>query len=282
MLGFPNDGINYGSPIVQNMGGMGSIPPSPIGNIANIGGCGYNSVNGTPFGMMNSPYYTNTFSYNNPYLVLQRQKAMEAAKKEAIRKQGDMMKSISTVVHKALNDMEEEELEEHLNRNYNYQEANSEMEEMVEQVRQYNKLANLKPIAPNYGFLTYCSKVSKSYKDKYPDDMSLADYLNNAGNLYREALIEMNERKQRDGKLKYNSNNFKNIVDMHRTSSSYFNGILTGKTKSIDIGDLEIQIPNNGERPKMVLNMPSKMQEYADRKAKFIESCLRGSKVGGV
>lgn len=276
MLGFPpNDGINYESPIIQSMGGMGSIPPTPIGNIANIGGIGY-----MPGRMMNSAYYNNTFSYNNPYLMLQRQRAMEAAKKEAERRQSDAMKSLSRIAHQAIGDMKsEEELEEHLKRNYDYESRNAEMEVMVQELRNYNKLANLKPVQPNYNYLAYAQKVSKSYKDKYPDDMSLADFLDKAGELYRDALVEMHERDQKNGKLKYNSNSYKNIVDMHRSSSSYFNDILTGK-KSIDIGDLEIQIPD-GERPKMVLNMPSKMQEYADRKAKFIAACLSGTKVGG-
>ena len=257
---------------------MGSIPPNPIGNIATIGGYGYNQ----PFSTyMNSPYYTNNYSYYNPYAMIQHQKAMEAARKEAIRKQSDVMKSISRNVHAALGDLDDKQMEEHL-RQYDYETHDTELEELREQFRLYVKLGNLKPVQPNYGYLAYCQKISKSYKDRFPDDMSLADFLENAGVLYREALIEMNERKQRDGKLKYNSDSFKNLVDLHRTSSSYFNGILTGKEKSIDIGDLEIRIPDNGDKPKMVLNMPSKFTEYQERRQQFIQACLNSGKKGGV
>ena len=276
MLGFPNNGY-YTSPIIQSMGGMGSIPPTPIGNIANIGGYGYNTGPQPFSSYMNSPYYTNNYSYYNPYAMLQRQKAMEAARQEAIRKQSDVMKSISRNVHKALGDLNEEQMEEHL-KQYDYETHNHELQELAEDVRLYNKLANLVPVQPNYAYIAYCNKISASYKEKYPDDMSLAEFLDKAGELYRDSLIEMNERKQRDGKLKYNSNGFKDLVDLHRNSSSYFNGILTGNQKSIDIGDLEIKIPDNGNKPSLVLNMPSKLTEYQQRRQQFIQACLNSGR----
>ena len=274
MLGFP--GGAYMPPFQQNnIGGMGSIPPSPIGNIANIGGYGYNT--GARWGgFMNSPYYTNNFNYYNPYAIQQQQKAIEAAQKEMRRKQSDMMKHISRVVHKALGDITDEaELEEHL-KQYDYETVDTEVNEICEQLRLRRRLINLKPVQPNYAWLSYAHKIQDSYKSKYPDDMSLAEFLDKAGELYRDSLIELNERKQRDGKLKYNSDKFKSIVDLHRSSSSYFNSALSGK--SVDIGDLEIQLPNNGERPKMVLNMPSKLSEYAERRQKFIQACLNSGK----
>jgi len=274
MLGFPNNEINYTSPINPNMGGMYSIPPNPIGNIANIGNYGYNQ--GDSFSMfMNSPYYTNNFTYVNPYALLQQQKAMEAARKEQLRQQSETMKSISRMVHQSLGDMDGEELERYLEI-YDYETENKELIELAEQVREYNRLANLKPVTPNYAYINYFNRVSESFKKNYPDNMSLSEYLDKAGELYRQSLIYMYERREKNGKLKYDSDQFNKLVDLHRTSSSYFNGILTGNNNSVDIGDLEIKIPD-GERPKMVLNMPSKLQEYAARKQAFIQACLNSN-----
>lgn len=278
MLGFPEDGINYGSPVVQNMMGGMQLQPNPIGNVVNIGGYGYN--NNVQFNQfMNSPYYTNNYVYANPYQVLQQQKAMEAARKEQQRNYIDALRSISRNVHNSLHDIEGKELEEFLDNNYNYEVESKEFEEMYQEWCLYTKLANLKPIQPNYAFLNYADKIRQKNKEEYPDDMSLAEYLNKAGNLYMDALMEQNQRRLRNGKLKYDSSGYRSLIDLHKSASSYFNSLLTGRTKSVDIGDLEIQLPTNGEKPKMVVNMPSKFQEYAERRAKFIASCLNsGSK----
>ena len=280
MLGFPENGINYGSPVIQNMMGGMQIQPNPIGSIANIGGYGYN--NNVQFSQfMNSPYYTNNYMYYNPYQALQQQKAMEAAKKEQERNYMDTLKSISKNVHESLHDIEGKDLEGFLDANYNYEEESKEFEEMYQQWCLYTKLANLKPVQPNYAYINYANKIREKNKSEYPDDMSLAEFLNKAGNLYMDALMEQNQRRMRDGKLKYDSNGYRNLIDLHRSASSYFNSLLTGNTKSVDIGDLEIQIPSNGEKPKMVVNMPSKYQEYAERRAKFINACLNSGNKGG-
>lgn len=283
MLGFPDDGINYSSPVVQGMVGTSySMPPNPIGNVRTIGGYGYNG-NNVPFNQfMNSPYYNNSYGYVNPYTLIQQQKAMEAARKEAERNQIDTMKHISRIVHKSLKDIEGEELETFLDNTYNYEEASKEFEELYQQYMSYIKLSNLKPVQPNYAYVNYANAVSAKNKARFPDDMSLADYLDKAGELYMEAIIAQNERRERNGKLKYDSNKYRSIIDLHRSTSSYFNSLLTGKTKSVDIGDLEIQIPPNGEKPKMVVNMPSKYNEYKDRRARFINACMNTSRRDGL
>lgn len=269
MLGFPGNGIP------MRPGGMGGIPPSPIGNVVGLGRQGYNNT--VPFSaFMNAPYYTNNFVYNNPYAALQRQRAEEAAKKEQARKQGDMFKSITKQVHKALGDMDDEQLDKFVEDKYDYDKVHKAISELREELELYGSLTRLQPIPPNYAYLAKAANISKSYKDRFPDDMSLAEYLDKAGELYREALIDLNKRAQRDGKLKYNSSRFNSIVDMHRDSSSYFNKILTGQQQSIDIGDLEIRLPDgeSGDRLSIVPNMPSRIQEYAERKRQFLEACL--------
>lgn len=293
MLGFPSNTMGvYQSPMIQNMGGMGSMPPTYNGNLVNVGGIGYNPnyfppqmINRQNFGSyMNSPYYTNNYSYNNPYALAQQQKAMEAARNEEMRKQTDTMKAISRMCHKALGDVADDDMEEYVNKQYDRnEEYEKEFNQMVEDVRLYLRLGNLRPVQPNYGYLEYCAKVRKSYKDKYPDDMSLAEFLENAGELYRDSLIEMNQRKQRDGKLKYSTQGYKDLVALHRSSSSYFNSALTGKNNSIEIGDLEFHLPTApGEKTRITVNMPAKIAEYNERRNQFIEACLNsGRKKGG-
>lgn len=277
MLGFPGNGTPMGY-----QGGMGGIPPSPMGNIVGLGRQGYNNT--VPFSaFMNSPYYTNNFVYNNPYAAMQRQRAEEAARKEQSRKQGDMFKSITKQVHKALGDMDDQQLNDFVEEKYDYDKVITALTEKKEELDLYRKLGSLQPTPPNYAYLNRAANISKSYKDRFPDNMSLAEYLDKAGELYREALMDMNKRAQKDGKLKYDSGRFNNIVDMHRDASSYFNKILTGQQSSIDIGDLEIRLPDgeSGDRLSIVPTMPSKLQEYAERKRQFLEACLnsRGGSV---
>lgn len=276
MLGFPSTQM----PVGYAAGGMYGIPPSPMGNIAQIGSMGYNN---DPFSlMMNSPYYsglTSNFVYQNPYTLARQREAMESARKEQIRKESDTLKAISRGVHRALKDMDEDELENHV-KQFNPLEYNHEFEEAVNEVLQYIKLSNLKPTPVDMRRVAYLNQVRKSYKDKYPDDMSLADFFNNAGVLYRDSIFEMKERETRNGQLKYNSAQFNSIVDMHRTASSYFNrSILNGGT--IDVGDLEIHLPdlNTGERSKIVPGSLSIQEEYAERRRQFIQTILeRGGK----
>lgn len=287
MLGMPIDepinmGFNYGSPTVNSvMGGMYNVPPNPIGSTLNVGGYNYNPYMAQqPMmnGMMGG-YYGGYNLYMNPYLYQQQLIAQEAAQREQVRRQCDLMKTLSTIVHKGLGDIDKfENFEDHLTQ---YDPITIDNEAYQEELH-YNKLCNLKPIPPPYAFYAYCNKVREEYQKKFPDNMRLADYLDNAGELYIEALMTKAKERNRNGKLQYDTSQYKKILESHRSTSSYFNSLLSGEmtANKINIDDMEIQLPSNPEdKARMVINTPSHMQEYAARKQQFLNAILKNSTV---
>lgn len=293
MLGMPIDepinnmGFNYSSPTVNNvMGGMYGIPPNPIGSTLNVGGYGYNpymaqqTMYQQPMPMNNGMmggYYGGYNLNMNPYLYQQQLAAQEAAYKEQLRQQSDIMKSLSTTVHKGLGDIDNyENFEAHLEQ---YDPVMIDNDAYQEELH-YNKLCNLQPIQPNYAYLAHCAKVREENKRRFPDTMGLADYLDNAGELYLEALTEKAKARNRNGKLQYDTDQYKKILESHRSSNSYFNSLLTGgmSSSSINIDDMEIQLPSDPEdKTKIVITAPSHMQEYAARKQAFLNEILKNA-----
>lgn len=273
-------GFNYNSPTVNNvMGGTYSVPPNPIGSTL-VGGYGYNPM------MQQNPMMSNGMmggyygGYNltmNPYIYQQQLKAQEAAMKEQQRLQCDLMKRLSTVVHKGLGDIDKfENFEDHLKQ---YDPISIDNEAYKEEML-YNKLSKLQPVQTNYAFIMHCNRVHEMNQKRFPNDMGLADFLDNAGELYLEALESKARERNRDGKLQYNTEQYKKILEAHRSSSSYFNSLLAGGMSStkINIDDMEIQLPSNpNERPSIVVNTPSHMQEYAARKQAFLNEITKNA-----
>lgn len=287
MLGMPidepiNTGFNYGSPTVNNvMGGMYTVPPNPIGSTLNVGGYGYNY---NPYmaqqpmmnGMMGG-YYGGYNLTMNPYLYQQQLRAQEAAQREQVRRQCDLMKTLSTIVHKGLGDIDQyENFDDHLKQ---YDPITIDNEAYQEEMH-YNKLSNLQPVPPPYAFYAHCNRVREEHQKKFPNDMGLANYLDNAGELYLEALMHKAKERNRNGKLQYDTEQYKKILESHRSTSSYFNSLLSGGMSStkINIDDMEIQLPSSSEdKARMVINTPSHMQEYASRKQAFLNAILKNA-----
>lgn len=272
-------GFNYSSPIVNGvMGGMYNVPPNPIGSTL-IGGYGYNpAMQQRPManGIMGG-YYGGYNLTMNPYIYQQQLRAQEAAMKEQQRLQSDLMKRLSTVVHKGLGDIDKfENFEDHLKQ---YDPISIDNEAYQEEVL-YNKLCNLQPSQRNYAFIAHCNRVRENNQKRFPNDTGLASFLDNAGELYLEALEAKARERNRNGKLQYSTEQYKKILEAHRSSSSYFNSLLTGGMSStkINIDDMEIQLPSNpDEKPSIVVNTPSHMQEYAARKQAFLNEIMKNA-----
>lgn len=313
-----NAGFNYGSPTVNYvMGGMSNIPPNPIGNTLNIGSQGYNNYNPAvyqqqgyynqygqmqyqqpvysnqsipqpPVGSFN-PYYGqpqvagyNSYygGYNylmNPYLMQQQQKAAEAAYKEQLRQESDIMKTVSRIVHRSIGDMDQyEDFDNFLTQ---YDPVEVQQEDREEEFK-YNKLANLIPNHSGDYYIQNCARVSEKYKQDYPDSMGLFDFLNNAGTLYLNAVIEQTNALNRNAKLQYDTDNYKRILESHRSSSSYFNSLLTGgiPSSTITVDDMEIELPSSpGDSARIVVNCPSHLKEYAARKQAFLDNIMKNA-----
>lgn len=287
MLGMPMDepmyqqGFNYNSPTVGYvMGGMGNIPPNPIGNTLNVGGYGYN-YNPANAGYMGG-YYGGGYGGGyqpmmNPYLYQQQLTYQEAALREQERRQSDLMKTLSRVAHNAIGDMNQyENFDEHLKQ---YDPIVTDSVAYSEEAH-YNKLATLQPMQPNYAFINHCNAVSAQYKAKCPDNMGLFDYLDRSGELRIERMLEQSTQLSRDGKLQYDTTQYRKLLEDHRSTSSYFNSLITqgmGPNK-ISIDDMEIELPQYpGDKAKAVVNCPTYLQPYASRKNEFLQAILKNS-----
>lgn len=295
MLGMPidepmNTGFNYGSPTVNYvMGGMSNIPPNPIGATLNIGGQGYNynpmmaqqNIYQQPYGMPQSGFMGGYYGgYNlsmNPYLYQQQVRAQEAAVREQERRQSDMMKNLSRLVHRGIGDIDQyEDFEEHLKQ---YDPIALDTEERQEELN-YVKLSGLRPTQPNWGYIAHCNKVHEENKKKFPDNTGLADYLDRAGELVVEAYLEKAKERNRNGKLQYDTDQYRKILESHRATSSYFNSLLTGGMPSakINIDDMEVELPSNpDDKARIVVNCPSHLKEYASRKQAFLQAILQNA-----
>lgn len=274
-------GFNYNSPTANYVtGGMyNNIPPNPIGNTLNVGGMGYNNpyVQQQNFGMMNG-YYNQQYNISmNPYLYQQQLKAQEAAQKEQMRQRSDMMKRFSRTVHKSIGDLDKfDNFDEFLNKQYDPVETHYGKTQYEIDADHYNHLSNLVPITPDYNYINRCNTIHESYRKRFPSNMGLSDFLDNAGTLILEDMVSNNNKLNRNGKLRYDSDNYKKILDSHKSCSNYFNSaLLSNRNSSINIDDMEIELPSNSEdKPKMVINCPSHMQEYNARRQAFLNALL--------
>lgn len=295
MLGMPidepmNTGLNYGSPTVNYvMGGAFNVPPNPIGATLNIGGQGYNynptmmqqNLYQQQYGMPQNGFMGGYYGgYNlsmNPYLYQQQIRAQEAAFKEQERRQSDMMKNLSKIVHKGIGDIEQfENFDDHLKQ---YDPVTYNTEEHQEELN-YDRLSRLRPVQPNWNYINHCNRVQEENKKRFPDNMGLSAYLEHAGELVVEALFEKAKQRNRNGKLQYDTDQYRKILESHRATSSYFNSLLTGGMTStkINIDDMEVELPSNADdKARIVVNCPSHMQEYASRKQAFLQSILQNA-----
>lgn len=280
MLGFvpnqPMTGINYSSPTVQyTMGGMyNNIPPNPIGGpiygqTQPVMSPGFNPYSGGYMG----GYYGGGYMMN-PYAYQQQKRAEEAAKREQERMQSDILKNLSRLAHKSLGDIDKfEDFEEHLKQ---YDPVSID-NEAAEAEREYNKLLNTVPLQPNWNYIAYCNKVHDENMKRFPNNMSLFEYLEHAGELYLESIVEKSKQLSRDGKMQYDTDQYRRLLADHKAMSGYFNSALTGGLKSVNVDDMEIQLPNNGEAGKIVVTAPSHMQEYNARKAAFLAELMKNA-----
>jgi hypothetical protein len=248
------------NPMSNNTGGMDYIPPNPIGNIINIGGQGYNNTN-------MGGYYNGIYNgYWNPILA-QRQKEIEEANiREAELQQSSIMKRISKTCHKSLrHEIDDEMMEEHLKQ---YDPVDREDQTNYQK---YNHLLNLNSseftnINYSYGYNEASLKVQEESKKIFPDTTSLAQYLENAGELYASIVIKEAKAAQRDVSKLYNSSLFKMTVGKHSNALNLFNSNIN-RFKDPTVDDMEIGLPDH---IRSNLN-------YQERRKKFMEALLAGN-----
>lgn len=258
--------MNMNSPVTNNImygGGMQQcIPPNPIGNVIGIGNTGYNNM-----GNMGG-YYNNTYNnYYNPYIAAKQQEIQYAQRLEEQRQQSDMMKRLSRSACKVTG---EEISEDKLSNLYDpqYQQQQQFTQEQYEAAitnklmnhEIYRRFNNVKPANPQQQ-LHY--RVSAQYKEQYPDEMGLYEFLDNGWKILSSIEEEKYLAQQRNLTQLYNTNQYNDLIKMHSNTSNYFNSAFRPQgMPNVSIDDMEVKLPS------------SLKTENAIRKQKFLDSIL--------
>lgn len=247
MNGFnPNSVI--GSQYMHGPGGM------PVTNIMNISGAGYNQ------GMMGGYYNPHAQSYYNPYLIHQQQQKLESKMKEEKKKQSEIWKKLSRNVNSATGLIEN--IEDHVKR---YDPIEENNEEYIEEMK-YHKLQSIQNNhVVNNVRINAVVEIHNRTKSEFPDEMSLAEYFDKAGQLIVEARIEESRNRQRDVSRLYDRTQYSDLVKMHSRDNNYFNSVFAGgyRNPHVSIDDMEVKLPD------------SISNEYFDKKRAFLESIFK-------
>ena len=267
MLGFPPNsfmGVNYNSPTVQNMMNQNQQQLNTPPTIGNIGGVGYNQGMGVnPFLSMNPPqsnqlmnggYYSGYYNYN-PQEIMRQMEAQQKAQEEAIRNQIEIQKMKARIFHTHNGiETDEELLEEYFNPN-TYVELQKDLDEYNEMVR-LSAISNdpNRIIGPNYYAISQMARISEDIRSRHPIDQSFTDFMNTAGDLYREALINENARQLRQNIAStYDRNAYSQLTNMHNSS-------FASLRQAVSVDDLSISLPKHLQQST----------SYQERKNQFL------------
>lgn len=262
-------GINYNSPTVQNMMtpnmGFGQpLPYSTTPTFGNIGGLGYNNNSNPYLGfnpqypqmMMNGGYYSGYYNYYNPQEIKRQMEEQRKAEEARIQNEISIQK-MKARIYNALNGIETDE--EYIEMLYNpnsYVEINKDMRDYEEMLR-LSEIANdpARRVGPNMATINGMMRISEDIRSKHPVDQSFMDFMNTAGDLYREALINENIREMRKNIANtYDREAYSQLTNMHRQSS------FASLRQNVSLDDLSISLPDHLKRSN----------EYQERKSQFI------------
>lgn len=229
-----------------------TIPKSPIGNVAGMPG----STMGIGNNGYNGGYYSNTYSnYYNPYVASKQQEILRAQQMEYQRRETDIMKKMSKQANRYNGkEMSEEELNKIYDPQSCQQYNQGYTQEMYEAMQTHklmmhaiNQRLNKLPKPVNEQEQIHYT-VSSKYKEQFPDDMGVFEYLDNAWKIAQEAKDEELRREQRNLSKLYNRNQYNELLKMHSNTSNYFNSALTNPMgtshySNANIDDMEISLP---------------------------------------
>lgn len=255
-----NMGINMNSPTIQNM--MQQNPYSMAPNIGNIGGLGYNngvnpylnSPNMNQF--MNGGYYSGYYNYN-PQEIMRQMEEQKKAEEQALRNHISIQ-IMKAKIFNALNGIETDE--QYLERFYNpntYSEIHKDLND-YEEMRRLSEISNdpsRRIDGVNTVALNNIARLSAEIRAAHPVDQSFEDYLETAGDLYREALINENTKTIRQNIANtYDKEAYNQLTTMHNQSS------FASLRQAVSVDDLSISLPSHLQRSN----------EYQQRKNDFL------------
>lgn len=263
-------GINQNSPTIQHMmqqnNGFGQqLPFSTTPPIGNIGGLGYNNggnpflqyMNSPQYGqMMNGGYYSGYYGNYNPQEIRRQMEEQRRLEEERMRNEINIQK-MKAKIYDSFHGIETDE--EYLEKYYNpntYSEINKDLND-YEEMRRLAELSNdpSRRIGVNPVVVDSMARISQENRAKHPVDQSFLDYMNTAGDIYREAMINENARELRKNIANtYNREAYNQLANMHRQSS------FASLRQNVSVDDLSISLPSHlrGNR------------EYQERKNAFL------------
>ena len=260
-------GMNMNSPTVQNvMNQNGGIQPySTVPTFGNIGGLGYNSgvnpflnANMNPYynQMMNGGYYSGYYNNYNPQEIMRQMEEQRKAQEQAMRNQIEIQK-MKARLYNSFNGIENDE--DYLEKFYNpntYSEIQKDLDDYDEMIR----LATIsndpnRLIGPNQYAINEFARISNDIRSRHPVDQSFNDFMNSAGDLYRDALINESARMLRKNiGNTYDRQAYNQLANMHRQSS------FASLRQNVSVDDLSISLPKHLQQS----------QSYQERKNQFL------------
>lgn len=263
-----NMGINMDSPTVQNIMQQNMQPQMQYysaPNIGNIGGQGYNSGVNPYLDYMNSPnynqymnggYYSGYYGYN-PQEIMRQMEEQRRAQEEAIKNQINIEIMKAKIFNTFYGLETDEEYLEKLYDPNSYVEINKDLEE-YEEMRRISEISNSPTSQSDYinrMAIENINRISYNIRTAHPVDQSFEDYLNTAGDLYRQALINdsIRDMKKNIGNT-YDRNAYNQLATMHNQSS------FASLRQATTVDDLSISLPPHLQRSS----------EYQQRKNAFL------------
>lgn len=256
-------GINYNSPTVQNMMNQNVQPYSTTPTFGNIGGLGYNggvnpflnTMNSPQYNqMMNGGYYSGYYNYN-PQEIMRQMEEQRKAQEAAVRNQIEIQKMKARIFNTHHDIQTDEELlEEYFNPN-TYVELQKDIDEYDEMVR-LSTISNdpSKMIGPNYYAMGQMARLSEDIRSKHPVEQSFTDFMNTAGDLYRDALLNENAREMRKNIANtYDRQAYSQLANMHNSS-------FASLRQAVSVDDLSISLPKHLQQSS----------SYQERKNQFL------------
>lgn len=256
-------GVNYNSPTVQNIMNQNIQPYSTAPTFGNIGGLGYNSGGVNPFLSMNPPqynqmmnggYYSGYYNYN-PQEIMRQMEEQRKAQEAAVRNQIEIQKLKARIfnTHNGI-ETDEEFLEQYFNPN-TYVELQKDLDEYDEMVR-LSTISNdpSRMIGPNQYAMIQISKISEEIRSMHPVEQSFEDFMNTAGDLYRDALLNENARELRKNIANtYDRQAYSQLTNMHNSS-------FASLRQAVSVDDLSISLPKHLQQSS----------SYQERKNQFL------------
>lgn len=267
-----NMGINYNSPTVQGIIQQNNFnqqfPYSSVPPIGNIGGLGYNNNGGgNPYlqfmnspqynQMMNGGYYSGYYNYD-PREIQRQIEEQRKAEEAQLRNSIEIQKMKARLYDKFYGLETDEDYIEKLYNPNTYAEIDKDLHDYEEIIR----LSNISNDPSrrvdqmnNSVAMSNIARISEDIRSKHPVDQSFVDFMNTAGDMYAEALVNENIRNLKKNIANtYDRNAYQQLTNMHRQSS------FASLRQNVSVDDLSISLP-----PHLRGN-----REYQERKNQFL------------